>query len=215
MKVTEHIAQAKNTLISFEVLPPLKGKSITSIYDHLDPLMEFKPSWINVTYHRSETMFKKKSDGSFEISGEVPASHYAIIQTDSSQGDVIWLDAGTYTVDCRETTIPEVKSLLFRITTMNGPKDAELYNDFQNRIMYNYNLEGKRALTLRYVDSVFRYFPDAGPLSRIVAGAHYNLDDSVTEKYISMLPPEMKNSGDIEMLEGEIKRKAKIHKKNN
>jgi len=66
MKVTEHIAQAKNTLISFEVLPPLKGKSITSIYDHLDPLMEFKPSWINVTYHRSETMFKKKSDGSFE-----------------------------------------------------------------------------------------------------------------------------------------------------
>jgi len=66
MKVTEHIAQAKNTLISFEVLPPLKGKSITSIYDHLDPLMEFKPSWINVTYHRSETMFKKKGDGSFE-----------------------------------------------------------------------------------------------------------------------------------------------------
>ncbi len=66
MKVTEHISQAKNTLISFEVLPPLKGKSITSIYDHLNPLMEFKPSWINVTYHRSETMFKKKNDGSFE-----------------------------------------------------------------------------------------------------------------------------------------------------
>ncbi|MGI8952342.1 MAG: methylenetetrahydrofolate reductase [Chitinophagaceae bacterium] len=66
MKVTEHINQAKNTLISFEILPPLKGKSIASIYDHLDPLMEFKPSWINVTYHRSETMFKKRSDGSFE-----------------------------------------------------------------------------------------------------------------------------------------------------
>ena len=28
--------------------------------------MEFKPSWINVTYHRSETAFKKKADGSFE-----------------------------------------------------------------------------------------------------------------------------------------------------
>ncbi|PZX60063.1 methylenetetrahydrofolate reductase [Hydrotalea sandarakina] len=66
MKVTEHIQQAKSTLLSFEVLPPLKGKTITSIYDHLDPLMEFKPSWINVTYHRSETMFKKKADGSFE-----------------------------------------------------------------------------------------------------------------------------------------------------
>jgi methylenetetrahydrofolate reductase (NADPH) len=66
MKITEHLQQAKDTLISFEVLPPLKGKTITSLYDHLDPLMEFKPSWINVTYHRSESMFKKKADGTFE-----------------------------------------------------------------------------------------------------------------------------------------------------
>jgi methylenetetrahydrofolate reductase (NADPH) len=66
MHVTAHLAKAKDTLVSFEILPPLKGKTITSIYDHLDPLMEFKPSWINVTYHRSETMFKKKLDGTFE-----------------------------------------------------------------------------------------------------------------------------------------------------
>ncbi len=66
MKITEHIQQANDTLISFEVLPPLKGKTIVSLYDHLDPLMEFKPSWINVTYHRSETMFKKKPDNTFE-----------------------------------------------------------------------------------------------------------------------------------------------------
>lgn len=66
MKITEHIRQAKDTLVSFEVLPPLKGKTIQSLYDHLDPLMEFKPSWINVTYHRSESTFRKKKDGSFE-----------------------------------------------------------------------------------------------------------------------------------------------------
>ena len=66
MHVTAHLAKAKDILVSFEILPPLKGKTITSIYDHLDPLMEFKPSWINVTYHRSETMFKKKTDGTFE-----------------------------------------------------------------------------------------------------------------------------------------------------
>ena len=66
MKVIEHLQQAKGTLVSFEILPPLKGKTISSIYDHLDPLMEFKPSFINVTYHRSETMFKKKTDGTFE-----------------------------------------------------------------------------------------------------------------------------------------------------
>ena len=66
MKVTDHIAQAKDTLISFEVLPPLKGKGIEALYKHLDPLMEHKPSFINVTYHRSEHVFKKKIDGSFD-----------------------------------------------------------------------------------------------------------------------------------------------------
>ena len=66
MKVIEHIQQAKDTLVSFEILPPLKGKTINSIYEHLDPLMEFNPAFINVTYHRSETMFKKKLDGTFE-----------------------------------------------------------------------------------------------------------------------------------------------------
>jgi methylenetetrahydrofolate reductase (NADPH) len=66
MKVIDHINQAKDTLVSFEILPPLKGKTISSIYNHLDPLMEFNPSFINVTYHRSEHIFKKKTDGTFE-----------------------------------------------------------------------------------------------------------------------------------------------------
>src|SRR6185295_15144325 len=66
MKVIDHIHQAKDTLISFEVLPPLKGKGIEALYKHLDPLMEYKPSFINVTYHRSEHVFKKRADGSFE-----------------------------------------------------------------------------------------------------------------------------------------------------
>ena len=66
MRVTDHIKEAKDTLISFEILPPLKGKTINSIYDHLDPLMVFKPAFINVTYHRSEQVFKKKADGTFD-----------------------------------------------------------------------------------------------------------------------------------------------------
>ena len=66
MKVIDHIRRAKDTLLSFEILPPLKGKTINSIYEQLDPLMEFKPSFINVTYHRSEFVFKKKADGTFE-----------------------------------------------------------------------------------------------------------------------------------------------------
>ena len=66
MKVTDHINAAKETLVSFEILPPLKGKGIQSLYGHLDPLMEYKPAFINVTYHRSEHSFKKRADGGFE-----------------------------------------------------------------------------------------------------------------------------------------------------
>lgn len=66
MKVTEQLANAKETIISLEILPPTKGKSIESIYQGLDPLMEFKPSFVNVTYHRAEQVYKKRADGSFE-----------------------------------------------------------------------------------------------------------------------------------------------------
>jgi methylenetetrahydrofolate reductase (NADPH) len=63
MKIIDHLANSKDTLVSFEVLPPLKGKTIAYIYEHLDPLMEFKPSWINVTYHRSETVIRTNAAG--------------------------------------------------------------------------------------------------------------------------------------------------------
>ncbi|MBD0278883.1 MAG: methylenetetrahydrofolate reductase, partial [Flavisolibacter sp.] len=66
MKVIDHIKEAQKTIISFEVLPPLKGKDINSLWQHLDPLMEFNPAYINVTYHRSESMFKRKLDGTFD-----------------------------------------------------------------------------------------------------------------------------------------------------
>jgi methylenetetrahydrofolate reductase (NADPH) len=66
MKVSEHLNGANGSLISFEILPPLKGKGINALWEHLDPLMEFKPGFINVTYHRSESMFKKKPDGTFD-----------------------------------------------------------------------------------------------------------------------------------------------------
>jgi methylenetetrahydrofolate reductase (NADPH) len=66
MTVTEHLNNGKSTLVSFEILPPLKGRSINALWEHLDPLMEFKPSFINVTYHRSESMFKRKADGTFD-----------------------------------------------------------------------------------------------------------------------------------------------------
>lgn len=66
MKVTQHINKADKTLLSFEILPPLKGKSVQGIYDVLDELIEFNPSFINVTYHRSEFIYKKRGDERFD-----------------------------------------------------------------------------------------------------------------------------------------------------
>jgi methylenetetrahydrofolate reductase (NADPH) len=64
MKVTEHIKNANgNTQFSFEILPPLKGQHIQSIFDNIDPLMEFKPPFIDVTYHREEYTFKDVGNG--------------------------------------------------------------------------------------------------------------------------------------------------------
>lgn len=66
MKVTEHLKNATTTLFSFEILPPLKGKSIQSIFDGIDPLMEFKPKFVNVTYHREEYIYKERENGLLE-----------------------------------------------------------------------------------------------------------------------------------------------------
>lgn len=67
MKVTEHIQKAAGkTLFSFEILPPLKGQNIQTIFDNIDPLMEFNPPFIDVTYHREEYEFKELSNGLLE-----------------------------------------------------------------------------------------------------------------------------------------------------
>lgn len=67
MKVTEHIKNANGkTLFSLEIIPPKKGENIQKIFDHLDPLMEFKPPFIDVTYHREEFVYKKHPSGLLE-----------------------------------------------------------------------------------------------------------------------------------------------------
>jgi methylenetetrahydrofolate reductase (NADPH) len=66
MKVTEHLNRAKKTLFSIEIIPPLRGKSIQSIFDVIDPLIELQPAFIDVTYHREEFVYKKRENGLLE-----------------------------------------------------------------------------------------------------------------------------------------------------
>ncbi|HEY9125196.1 MAG TPA: methylenetetrahydrofolate reductase [Bacteroidales bacterium] len=65
-KVSEILAASKSTRFSFELLPPLKGRSIDDIYKAIDPLMEFNPININITYHQHETVYNTLPDGSLE-----------------------------------------------------------------------------------------------------------------------------------------------------
>ncbi len=67
MKIIEHITNARGkTLFSFEILPPLKGERIDTLFDAINPLMEFKPPFIDVTYHREEYVYKDRGDGLLE-----------------------------------------------------------------------------------------------------------------------------------------------------
>lgn len=67
MKITEQIKEAgKKTLFSFEILPPVKGERIENLYQAIDPLMEFRPSFIDVTYHREEYVYKPRENGLLE-----------------------------------------------------------------------------------------------------------------------------------------------------
>jgi methylenetetrahydrofolate reductase (NADPH) len=64
MNVLDHINNAKDkTQFSFEILPPLKGQDIQSIFTSIDPLMEFNPPFIDVTYHREEYVYIEMENG--------------------------------------------------------------------------------------------------------------------------------------------------------
>ena len=63
MKITDILAQTKQCQFTVEILPPLKGQKAQDIFDNIDPLMEFKPPFIDVTYHREETVYKRLDNG--------------------------------------------------------------------------------------------------------------------------------------------------------
>ncbi len=66
IKVIDLLNNTDKTLFSFELLPPLKGEDIKAIYHTIDPLMEFKPPYINVTYHQEEVVYRKVKENLLE-----------------------------------------------------------------------------------------------------------------------------------------------------
>lgn len=65
MKITDKLQPGK-TLFGFELLPPLKGDNIDTIFETIDRLAPFEPSYINVTYHREEVKLIERGGGLLE-----------------------------------------------------------------------------------------------------------------------------------------------------
>lgn len=63
MKITHHLEEAKSTLFSFELLPPLKGENIQKIHSTVENLLEFNPAFVDVTYHREEFVYHEVTSG--------------------------------------------------------------------------------------------------------------------------------------------------------
>lgn len=66
MSVIDRIANKEKTAFSFELLPPLKGKGLESVFKTIDALREFDPQYINITTHRSELIYRENAQGLFE-----------------------------------------------------------------------------------------------------------------------------------------------------
>lgn len=69
MQVIDIINKAledRTTRFTFELLPPLKGDGTTGVFEAIDPLMEFGPAYINVTYHREDVKYVEKPGGLLE-----------------------------------------------------------------------------------------------------------------------------------------------------
>ncbi len=65
-KLTEKLASAETTLLSLEIMPPRVGQQFDALLQQLMPILEFQPSFINVTYHQQEKIYREKPDGTIE-----------------------------------------------------------------------------------------------------------------------------------------------------
>ena len=66
MNIAESIAAANRPFFSFELTPPERGSSISDIYEIVDRLIRFRPSFIDVTNHAADSWFEERAEGTFK-----------------------------------------------------------------------------------------------------------------------------------------------------
>jgi len=162
---------------------------------------------------------KIKNDGSFFISGNgIKTSSDALILTDSSGANSIWLEPGEYHIECKEIKPDFSSRPIFLIPKLAGPKDAEIIHGYQKQMM-EFNLfvprEKRKEVALSfiiiYIDSIFEYFPSSKALPNLLGSATPIIGDDAAKHYYSFLSNEqMAQPGGGEQLTNYFKRKEKI-----
>ncbi len=66
MKVTEHLDKASEPLISFEIIPPLRGGKIGQLLELIDDLMPYNPPFIDITSHAAEVVYEENTAGAIQ-----------------------------------------------------------------------------------------------------------------------------------------------------
>lgn len=160
-----------------------------------------------------------KDDGSFLITGNgIKTPGDALIYTDSSNANAIWLEPGEYYIECREVKLDITPKPIFRIPKLTGPKDAEIKHRYQEQF-FEFNsippAERKQVakdFVIRYIDSVFKNYPASNVLPNLVRSSTSLLGDEAVKTYFSLLSDEQKSQPGGEQLAYYFKRKEKVEK---
>jgi methylenetetrahydrofolate reductase (NADPH) len=63
MRISDLIAKRKKPLVSIEITPPEKGQSIEEIFNAVDQILRFQPTFITVTYHQQRIVYEEIGAG--------------------------------------------------------------------------------------------------------------------------------------------------------
>ncbi len=65
MKVVELLRNDGTPNVSYEIVPPKRGGSVSEILEIIEHLMEFEPPFIDVTSHSAQIYYEEQQDGSW------------------------------------------------------------------------------------------------------------------------------------------------------
>lgn len=66
MKISEILERSQNPLISFEIIPPRRGGSVSEIMGIVEQLVGIDPPFIDVTSHSAEVYYEELPDGTLK-----------------------------------------------------------------------------------------------------------------------------------------------------